>query len=52
MRFMKSSDRQQGCLREGLLVSIPPSPFSRGRSGPAGFPSPLSYPARQLRPGI
>ena len=25
-------------------ISIPPSPFSRGRSGPAGFPSPLGLP--------
>ena len=25
-------------------ISIPPSPFSRGRSGPAGFPSPLGFP--------
>ena len=33
-------------------IPIPPSPFSRGRSGPAGFPSPLAFPARQLRPGI
>ena len=33
-------------------IPIPPTPFSRGRSGPAGFPSPLAFPARQLRPGI
>ena len=33
-------------------ISIPPTPFSRGRSGPTGFPSPLCFPARQLRPGI
>ena len=25
-------------------ISIPPTPFSRGRSGPAGFPSPLCLP--------
>ena len=25
-------------------ISIPPTPFPRGRSGPAGFPSPLSLP--------
>ena len=25
-------------------ISNPPSPFSRGRSGPAGFPSPLGLP--------
>ena len=35
-----------------MPVLIPPTPFSRGRSGPAGFPSPLAFPARQLRPGI
>ena len=33
-------------------ISIPPTPFSRGRSGPTGFPSQLAFPARQLRPGI
>ena len=25
-------------------ISIPPTPFSRGRSGPTGFPSPLGLP--------
>ena len=25
-------------------LSIPPTPFSRGRSGPSGFPSPLGLP--------
>ena len=25
-------------------ISIPPTPFSRGRSGPTGFPSPLCLP--------
>ena len=35
------------CYSIGTLsqtISIPPTPFSRGRSGPAGFPSPLSLP--------
>ena len=35
------------CYYIGTLsqtISIPPSPFSRGRSGPAGFPSPLGLP--------
>ena len=33
-------------------LSIPPTPFSRGRSRPSGSPSPQDSPARQLRPGI
>ena len=35
------------CYSIGTLsqtISIPPTPFSRGRSGPAGFPSPLCLP--------
>ena len=35
---------QQGCPREDLPISIPPTPFSRGRSGPSGFPSPPGFP--------
>ena len=50
--WQKRYGLQQGCPREDLLISIPLTPFSRGRSGPAGFPSPLGFPARQLRPGI
>ncbi len=42
--LQKGSDRQQGCLCEDLLISIPPTPFSRGRSGPSGFPSPRCHP--------
>ena len=33
-------------------LSIPPTPFSRGRSRPSGSPSPQDSPASQLRPGI
>ncbi len=35
------------CYYIGTLsqtISIPPTPFSRGRSGPTGFPSPLCLP--------
>ena len=34
------------------LLNPPPSPLFKGRSGPTGFPSPLGFSARQLRPGI
>ena len=33
-----------GTLSQTISISIPPTPFSRGRSGPAGFPSPLCLP--------
>ena len=33
-------------------LSIPPTPFSRGRSRPSGSPSPQDSPASQLRPSI
>ena len=43
--------RAVNCFRGSLLQPlghasclIPPTPFSRGRSGPAGFPSPLCLP--------
>ena len=43
--------RAVNCFRGSLLQPlghasclIPPTPFSRGRSGPAGFPSPLGLP--------
>ena len=37
MHFMKGSDRQQGCLREDLLISIPLTPFSRGHISACGL---------------
>ena len=35
--WTKGSDRQQGCLREDLLISIPLTPFSRGHIRACGL---------------
>ena len=49
-RFAVLRPASEDALLNSTILFNPP--FQGGTSGPAGFPSPHGFPARQLRPGI